>query len=88
MTNVAIKGLFKYIEPGSASAGWKLMDMYRLPWAIDMLKYEDSYAKKLFAGYTDADYAAKNPPIHLLPNIYQVLLNSGITNGYGFTVIW
>ena len=49
-----------------------------------MLKYEDYYAKKHLAGYTDADYAAKNPPIHLLPNIYQVLLNSGITNGYGF----
>ena len=49
-----------------------------------MLNYEDSYATKLFAGYTDADYAAKNPPIHLMPNTYQVLLNSNITNGYGF----
>ena len=85
MTNVAIKGLFKYIEPGSAEALALEADGYvQTPWAIDMLKYEDSYAKKLFAGYTDADYAAKNPPIHLLPNIYQVLLNSGITNGYGF----
>lgn len=85
MTNIAIKGLFKYIEPGSAEAQALEIEGYQqTPWAIDMLEYEDSYATKLFAGYTDADYAAKNPPIHLLPNTYQVLLNSGITNGYGF----
>lgn len=85
MTNVAIKGLFQYIEPGSTEALALEADGYvKTPWAIDMLNYEDSYATKLFAGYTDEDYAAKNPPIHLLPNTYQVLLNSGITNGYGF----
>ncbi|MFV0538713.1 MAG: RagB/SusD family nutrient uptake outer membrane protein [Dysgonomonas sp.] len=85
MTNVAIKGLFKYIAPGSAEAIALQSEGYvQTQWAIGMLNYEDSYATKLFAGYTDADYAAKNPPIHLLPNTYQVLLNSGITNGYGF----
>ena len=85
VTNVAIKGLFNYIEPGSAEAQALEDDGYvQTPWAIDMLKYEDSYANKLFAGYSDADYAAKNPPIHLLPNTYNVLLNTGITNGYGF----
>ena len=85
MTNVAIKGLFKYIAPGSAEALALEAEGYvQTNWAIDMLNYEDSYATKLFAGYTDADYAAKNPPIHLMPNTYQVLLNSGITNGYGF----
>lgn len=85
MTNVAIKGLFNYIAPGSAEAAALEADGYvQTPWAIDMLKYEESYATKLFAGYTDADYTAKNPPIHLLPNTYQVLLNTGITNGYGF----
>ncbi len=84
-TNVAIKGLFKYIQPGSPEAtALESAGYVKTPWAIDMLNYEDSYANKLFAGYTDADYAAKNPPIYLLPNIYQVLLNSGITNGYGF----
>lgn len=83
--NVAIKGLFKYIDPQSNEAKELEADGYiKTPWAIDMLKYEDSYATKLFAGYTDDDYITKNPPIHLLPNTYQVLLNSGITNGYGF----
>ncbi|HJD74923.1 hypothetical protein GGR06_003705 [Bacteroides reticulotermitis] len=85
MTNVAIKGLFKYIAPDSQEAKALEADGYvKTNWGIDMLNYEDSYATKLFAGYSDADYAAKNPPIHLLPNTYQVLLNSGITNGYGF----
>ncbi len=85
MTNVAIKGLFEYIKPGSPEALALEADGYeQTPWAIDMLDYEDSYATKLFAGYTDEDYAAKNPPIHLLCNTYQTLLNSGITNGYGF----
>jgi len=54
------------------------------PWTIDMLNYEDSYATRLFAGYTDEDYAVKDPPIHLFCHTYQTLLNSGITNGYGF----
>lgn len=85
MTNVAIKGLFKYIAPGSEEARMLEADGYQQTnWAIDMVKYESDYATNLFAGYTDADYAAKNPPIHLIPNTYQVLLNSGITNGYGF----
>lgn len=85
MTNVAIKGLFRYIAPGSEEAKALEEEGYQQTnWAIDMLKYESDYATNLFAGYTDADYAAKNPPIHLIPNTYQVLLNSGITNGYGF----
>ncbi len=84
-TNVAIKGLFRYIAPGSEEAIALENDGYeQTPWAIDMLNYEDSYVNKLFAGYTDADYAAKKPPIYLLPFTYQVMLNSGITNGYGF----
>ena len=85
MTNVAIKGLFRYIIPGSEEARILEEDGYQQTnWGIDMLNYESDYATNLFAGYTDADYAAKNPPIHLIPNTYQVLLNSGITNGYGF----
>lgn len=85
LTNVAIKGLFKYIAPGSPEAKALEAEGYiKTNWAVDMDAYRDSYATKLFAGYTDEDYVAKNPPIHLLPNTYQVLLNTGITNGYGF----
>lgn len=85
MTNVAIKGLFKYIEPGSEEALALEADGYvQTPWGIDMYQYRDSYATKLLCGYTDADYAAGNAPIYLIPNIYNDLQNSGITNGYGF----
>ena len=85
LTTVAIKGLFKYIAPGSPEAKALEAEGYiKTNWAVDMDAYRDSYATKLFAGYTDEDYVAKNPPIHLLPNTYQVLLNTGITNGYGF----
>lgn len=84
-TNIAIKGLFKYIAPGTAEALALQVDGYeQTPWAVDMVKYKDSYATKLLAGYTDADYAAKNPPIYLLPFTYNVLTTSHITNGYGF----
>lgn len=85
-TNVAIKGLFNYIDPTGPVAALLESDGYvKTNWAIDMLKYEDSYANKLFAGYTDNDYAAKNPPVYMVPFTYSVLLNSGLTNGYGFS---
>lgn len=84
-TNVAIKGLFKHIVPGSAEAQALEADGYeQKPWAVDMDKYRDSYATKLLAGYSDADFAAKNPPIYLLPFTYNTLTTSNITNGYGF----
>ena len=84
-TNTAIKGLFKYIAPGSAEAQALEADGYvQTNWAVDMPAYKDSYATKLLAGYSDADYAAKNPPIYLLPFTYNTLTTSGITNGYGF----
>lgn len=84
-TNVAIRGLFKYIEPGSDEAKALEADGYvQTNWGVDMYDYRDSYATKLLCGYSDADYAAKNPPIYLIPNRYNDLQNSGITNGYGF----
>lgn len=84
-TNVAIKGLFKHIVPGSAEAQALEAEGYeQKPWAVDMDNYRDSYATKLLAGYSDADYAAKNPPIYLLPFTYNTLTTSNITNGYGF----
>lgn len=84
-TNVAIRGLFKYIKPGSDEAKALEADGYvQTNWGVDMYDYRDSYATKLLCGYSDADYAAKNPPIYLIPNRYNDLQNSGITNGYGF----
>lgn len=90
-TNVAIKGLFKYIAPGSDEA--KALEdegFVQTAWGCalgdtkGMNDYRDSYATKLLAGYSDDDYAAKNPPIYLKPFTAKVVLNSGISNGYGF----
>lgn len=84
-TNVAIKGLFKYIAPGSPEARALEAEGYvQTNWAVDMDKYRDSYATKLLSGYSDADLAAKNPPIYLKPFTYNALQNSKLTNGYGF----
>lgn len=85
MTNLAIKGLFKTITPGSAEAMVLESEGYEMtPWGVDMYTYKDSYATKLLCGYTDADLAAKNPPVYLIPMIYNDLQNTGVTNGYGF----
>ncbi|MBR3773783.1 MAG: RagB/SusD family nutrient uptake outer membrane protein [Alistipes sp.] len=84
-TNVAIKGLFEYIAPGSEEAQALEAEGYvQTPWAVDMNKHRESYATKLLAGYTDQDLAAKNPPIYLKPYLAKVVLNSKISNGYGF----
>ncbi len=84
-TNVAIKGLFNYIDENSAEAKALEAEGYeKKPWGVDMNAYRDSYATKILAGYSDADYNAKNPPIYLLPFTYNTLTTSGITNGYGF----
>ena len=84
-TNVAIKGLFRYIDENSDEAKALEADGYeKKPWGVDMNQYRESYATKILAGYSDADYAAKNPPIYLLPFTYNTLTTSGITNGYGF----
>lgn len=71
-TNVAIQGLFKYIEPGSAEAF--LASPARIA----------QWGSEFMIGYTDADYAAKKAPIYLVPMEENVCLTSGLKNGYGF----
>lgn len=84
-TNVAIQGLFRYIAPGSAEALALEADGYvQTAWGATIAANADDYATGLFAGYSDADYAAGNPPIYVVPLSSQILENSGISNGYGF----
>lgn len=84
-TNIAIKGLFKYIQPESDEAKALEADGYvQTPWGIDMLKDKNSHALKLLSGITDEDFAARKSPVTVRPFTYQTLLNSGIDNGYGF----
>ncbi len=84
-TNVAIKGLFEYIEPGSAEAQALEADGYvQTPWGIELTLDRDSHADKVLGGCSDADFLARKSPVTLRPFRYQDLLNSGLTNGYGF----
>lgn len=79
-TNLAIKGLFKHIEPGSAEAQALEADGYeKVNWGIDLVDYDDEYYKYLFL-----DYDYESAPIYLWPFTPNVLSNGGFTNGYGF----
>ena len=92
-TNLAIKGLFKHIEPGSAEAkaleadGYKQTDwgvlMYTKGGKVDA-DQEAEWSTKFLGGYTDADYAAKKAPIYLIPMETTVCVTTGLKNGYGF----
>jgi hypothetical protein len=85
--NLAIQGLFRYIDPASAeakaleAAGYK-----KTAWASNILANEAQYTTNIFKGYTDAYYAAGTPPRYLFAMPSETISKSKglITNGYGF----
>lgn len=87
-TNVAIKGLFKYIEPGSAEAQALEAEGYKqTAWGADLTATDARIAQwssEFMIGYTDAMYSAKEPPIYLHPMEETVCLTTGLQNGYGY----
>ena len=94
-TNLAIVGLFRYIDPASAEAAALEAEGYvKTPWAVGMYipsgktepdaNQEAEWSTKFMGGYTDADYAAKLAPIYLIPMESTVVATTGIKNGYGF----
>ena len=77
-TNLAIKGLFNYIAPGSAEAQALEADGYTMvDWASNITEKE--YYTNLFLDY---DYVSA--PIYLWPFTPNTLSTGGFTNGYGF----
>ena len=79
-TNVAIQGLFRHIEPGSAEALALEADGYKMVnWGKDLVANRDEYDKYLFW-----DYDYQKAPIYLWPFTPNVLTAGGFTNGYGF----
>jgi len=86
--NLAIQGLFKYIDPTSAqakaleAAGYK-----KTAWASNIVANEAHYTTNIFKGYTDAYYAAGTPPRYLFAMPSETISKSNglITNGYGFS---
>jgi len=85
--NLAIRGLFRYIDPSGAEAAALVTAGYKkTAWASNIVTYEDQYTTNIFKGYTDADYAAGVPPRYLFPLSSETVSKSNglITNGYGF----
>ena len=92
-TNVAIQGLFRYIDPASAEAaaleanGYKKTawgaESYMVGGKEDAVR-EARWSSEFMIGYTDADYAAKKAPIYLVPMNETTCKTTGLENGYGF----
>lgn len=86
-TNLAIKGLFRHIDPAGAEAAALEADGYtKVAWGAEMVEMENSdgmYARRVFEGYPDADYTAGYAPRYLIP-IPVASLSANVTNGYGF----
>ncbi|MBR1578471.1 MAG: RagB/SusD family nutrient uptake outer membrane protein [Bacteroidales bacterium] len=95
-TNVAIQGLFRYIDPDSAEAkalearGYTKTAWGSGTYTLKSLGEEYSpaveaqWSSEFMCGYTDADYAAKKAPIYLMPMNETTCLTTGLKNGYGF----
>jgi hypothetical protein len=85
--NLAIQGLFKYIDPSSPEAAALVAAGYKKTnWGKDIIDNEAQYTTNIFKGYTDEYYSTGVPPRYLLPiNSETIMKSKGlITNGYGF----
>ena len=95
-TNLAIQGLFRYIDPESDEAkdlearGYK-----KTPWGVGTYTQasaglvpdavtEGRWSTEFMCGYSDADYSAKKAPIYLIPMNQTTCTTTGLKNGYGF----
>lgn len=85
--NLAIVGLFRYIDPAGAEAAALIAAGYKkTDWGNTIVSNEAQYTSNIFKGYTDAYIAAGAPPRYLLPMSSETISKSNgiITNGYGF----
>ncbi len=79
-TNLAIRGLYKHIDPNGAEAKQLEAEGYKkVNWGIDIVNNADEYYKYLFYDY---DYVSA--PIYFWPFTPNTITNGGFTNGYGF----
>jgi hypothetical protein len=85
--NLAIQGLFRYIDPAGAEATTLVGAGYaKTAWGSVIITNEGQYTTSIFKGYTDAYYAAGVPPRYMMPLSSETISKSNglITNGYGF----
>ena len=80
--NVAIKGLFRYIDPNGPEAAALEADGYVLTdWGINIVNNESSFDHNILSGITSADA----PPRYFFPIPFETVSKSNgkIKNGYG-----
>lgn len=80
--NVAIKGLFNYVDPNSSEATSLIADGYKQTnWAIDIVNNESSYDRNILSGIKSVE----EPPRYFYPIPFETISKSKgqITNGYG-----
>jgi hypothetical protein len=80
--NIAIEGLFQYIDPNGSEAASLINDGYvKTNWGIDIVNYFASYQRNILSGITTAG----DPPRYYWPIPSETISKSKgkITNGYG-----
>lgn len=79
-TNLAIHGLFTYIDPDGTEAADLVADGYtKVDWGAQLVDNYDEYYTFLFWDY---DYTSA--PIYLWPYTPNIISTGGFTNGYSF----
>ena len=88
--NIAIQGLFNYIDPaGTEAAALVAAGYVKTNWGADIVSSTgniDQYTTNVFLGYPDGSATAGIPPRYLFPFSSETISKSNglITNGYGF----
>lgn len=84
--NMAIQGLYRYIDPeGSEAAALEADGYVKSPWGINIIENEEQYTTDMFKGYPDDFYNAGIPPRYMAPLSFETISksNGNITQGYG-----
>lgn len=80
--NIAIRGLFSYIDPKGSEASSLLAQGYKsTAWGIDIVNNQTAYDRNVLSGIKSADA----PPRYFFPIPFETISKSNgkITNGYG-----
>tara|TARA_R110002049_G_scaffold307012_1_gene506416 strand:- start:18 stop:533 length:516 start_codon:yes stop_codon:yes gene_type:complete len=84
--NLAIRGLYEYIDPdGLVAAGLEAEGYVKSDWGSNIIANESQYTSDIFKGYPDSYYTAGEPPRYMraIPSETLDQSNGLITQGYG-----
>jgi len=85
--NLAIQGMFRYINPASPEATALVAAGYvKTKWGQNIVANAAQYTTSVFKGYPDSYVTSGAPPRYFLPLSSETISKSNglITNGYGF----